>query len=270
MQKRMSGYGSLVVKVMDSQPVCPEFEPGTTEDSWCRGEIDSDNSKMFLFVSCLIALLGEALFSQPANQYVDNVLYTSLQSVIRNEKLDPTHLPDYTFEYTDKTFLGKVRGKVEYKEGSLSGLAQVGRASECQGPTNTSSGTVIHCTLSFNYLQPSYKGKVKYGLLPKLSIKADAELSTTLVVIGILKSPHERQAKVKTFSLRQIGQLTTHFTGLGPLNILMYALEENYKKRVAAEVTNVIVNRFQYALNLAVSQIPMPLSQVPMSMRVHY
>ncbi|GFY67985.1 uncharacterized protein TNIN_136201 [Trichonephila inaurata madagascariensis] len=214
---------------------------------------------MLLFVSCLIVLLGESLCSQPANQYVDNVLYTSLQSVIRNEKLDPTHLPDYTFEYTDKTFLGKVHGKAEYKEGSLSGLSQVGRASECQGPTNTSSGTVINCTLSFNYLKPSYKGKVKYGVLPKVSIEAKADVSSTLVVVGIVKAPNASQAKVQTFSLRQIGQLTTHFTGLGPLNKHMKVLEENYRSRVAAEVTNVILNRFQYALNLAVAQVPMPL-----------
>lgn len=103
---------------------------------------------------------GTALSSPSSNQYVDNVLHTTLQNVIQNERVDPTHLPDYTFEYSDKTFIGKVHGKAEYSEGFLKGLSQVTRASECQGPFNNSVGTVINCTLSFNYLTTGYKGKV--------------------------------------------------------------------------------------------------------------
>ncbi|GFV15416.1 hypothetical protein TNCV_4834421 [Trichonephila clavipes] len=33
------GYGSLVVKVMDSWPACYEFEPSTTVDPQCKWEM---------------------------------------------------------------------------------------------------------------------------------------------------------------------------------------------------------------------------------------
>ncbi|KAF8791274.1 uncharacterized protein LOC129959929 [Argiope bruennichi] len=214
---------------------------------------------MLFFVSCLILLAGESLCLPSANQYVDTVLHTTLQNVILNEKYEPTHLPDFTFEYTDKTFMGKVHGKADYKEGSLSGLSQVSRVGDCQGPLNVSGSTVINCTLGFNYLKTSYKGKVKYGVLPKVSIEAKAEVSATWVVVGIAKGFNQREATVKSFALRQIGQVTPHYTGLGPLNKYVKVLQENYKSRVASEVTNVINNRFKYALNLAVAQVPMPL-----------
>ncbi|GFT37248.1 uncharacterized protein NPIL_292421 [Nephila pilipes] len=113
-------------------------------------------------------------------------------------------------------------------------------------------------TLSNTPTKPFW-GKVKYGVLPKVSIEAKAEVSSTLVTVGIVTARNERQAKVQTFGLRQIGQLSTHFTGLGPLNKHMKVLEENYRSRVAAEITNVVLNRFKYALNLAVAQVPMPL-----------
>ncbi|GBM00395.1 hypothetical protein AVEN_179209-1 [Araneus ventricosus] len=231
--------------------------PMSQKDHWSTEAEDS--WKMLFFVSCLILFAGGALCLPSSNQYVDNVIHTTLQNVIQNEKYEPTHLPDYTFEYTDKTFMGKVHGKAEYKDGSLSGLSQVARAGDCQGPANISGSTVINCTLSFNNLKTSYNGKVKYGVLPKKGIEAKAEVSTTLVVVGIAKGLNERAASVKSFALRQIGQVTPHYTGLGPLNKYVKVLEENYRSRVAAEVTNVINNRFKYALNLAVAQVPMPL-----------
>ncbi|CAL1267756.1 unnamed protein product [Larinioides sclopetarius] len=214
---------------------------------------------MLFLVSSLVLFAGGALCLPSSNQYIDNVIHTTLQNVIQNEKYEPTHLPDYTFEYSDKTFFGKVHGKAEYKEGSLSGLSQISRVGDCQGPANVSGSTVINCTLSFNYLRTSYKGKVKYGVLPKVSIEAKSEVSTTLVVVGVVKGFNERDASVKSFALRQIGQVNPHYTGLGPLNKYVKVLEENHRSRVAAEVTNVINNRFKYALNLAVSQVPMPL-----------
>ncbi|GIX99352.1 hypothetical protein CDAR_470201 [Caerostris darwini] len=151
-----------------------------------------------------------------------------------------------------------INGKAEYKEGSLSGLSQVSRIGECQGPLNSSIGTTINCTLSFTNLKTSYKGKVKYGILPKVSIDAKAEVSSAIIVVGIVKTQYEAP-KVKTFGIKQVGQLNTHFSGLGPLNKHMKVLEENYRNHVAGEVSNVIHNRFQYALNLAVAQVPMPL-----------
>lgn len=178
---------------------------------------------------------------------------------MQNERLDPTHLSDFTFDYSDKTFFGKVHGKAEYSEGTLRGLSQVARASECQGPTNNSAGTVINCTLSFNFISTEYKGRVKYGVLPKVTIDAKANVSNTLITVGIVKALNEARPKVKTFGLRQIGKLSTKFTGLGPLNKQLGVLEDNYRSKVANEISGILSTRFQYALNLAVGQVPMPL-----------
>ncbi|XP_015921672.1 uncharacterized protein [Parasteatoda tepidariorum] len=212
-----------------------------------------------LSLFCLVLVCGGALAAPSGNQYMDNVLHTTLQNVIKSEKLDPTHLPDYTFEYTDKIFFTKVHGKAEYSEGSLSGLSQVIRISECQGPTNISSVTVINCTLSFNMLQTSYKGRVKYGVLPKVTIDANGNTSNAIVDVSVSKALHDSKATLRSYKVRQVRRLDTHFTGLGPLNKQMKVLEENYKGRVTQEVINVVQNRFQYALNLAVGQVPMPL-----------
>ena len=204
-------------------------------------------------------VIGQALASQSANLYMDNVVNTALQNVFRKEKLEPTHLPDFTFDYEDKIIGIKVKGKAEYNEGSLSGLSKVKRYSECEGPKNISSSTVVNCTLVFQSLNTSHKGKVKYGKIPKVSINAEGNIQYVYAKVGIVQPVSERNPKVKTFSFTTTGSMTTHFTGLGPLNKHMKVLEENYKNVIKAEVLNVIQTRFQYALNLAVASVPMPL-----------
>lgn len=196
--------------------------------------------------------------SPSANQYVDTVIYSALQNEIRNLKLDPVGLPDFTFEYKDKTFFVKVKGKAEYSQGTLNGLSRVQRYSECDGPRDISGSTTINCTLTFNNLQTSYKGKVKYGKLPKVSIDAKGDVRYTIINLGFAKSFNERNPRVHV-SFRNVGTVNTTFTGLGPLNNHMKVLEENYRTRVGTEVANVIANNFQYALNMAASSVPMPL-----------
>jgi len=201
--------------------------------------------------------MGESLASPSSNQYVDTVIHTTLQDVIRSEKLDPTHLPDYTFEYKDKTFYLTVHGKADYTGGSLNGLSKVKRYSECQGPKNVTAGTVINCTLAFDTLQTSYDGKVKYGVLPKVTIHAKGDVLYTIVDIEITK-PANQTPRV-TLKFRTVGTMSTNFSGLGPLNKHMKVLEDNYRGRVGSEVVNVISNRFRYAFEMAVANVPMPL-----------
>lgn len=100
---------------------------------------------------------------------------------------------------------------------------------------------------------------MKYGVLPKVNIDAKADVKPTLVTVGIVKAFNDNRPQVKTFGMLQVGQLLPKFTGLGPLNKQLGVLEDNYKSRIASEVINVILTRFQYALNLAVGQVPMPL-----------
>lgn len=189
---------------------------------------------------------------------MDSVI-VSLQNVLQREKLEPTHLSDFNFEYKDKKWGVTVHGKAEYSKGSLSGLSKVKRYSECDGPKNISSTTVINCTLVFEKLETSHKAKVKYGVLPKVNIDAKGNLQSLYVKVGIAKLFSQRNAQVKTFSFSTTGSMNTDFTGLGPLNKQTKVLQENYKSTVGAEVLNVIHNRFQYALNLAVASVPMPV-----------
>ena len=202
---------------------------------------------------------GQALASQSANLYMDTVINTALPSIIGNERLEPTRLSDFIFEYKDKIIGIKVKGKAEYTEGLMNGLSKVKRFSDCEGPINIPGRTSINCTLVFPNLEINHKGKVKYGKVPKVTINPKGNIQNVLIKVGIVKSVSESYPKVQTFSFTTTGLMTTHFTGLGPLNKQMKILEENYRKVVGTEVLNVIQSRFQYALNQAVASVPMPL-----------
>lgn len=192
----------------------------------------------------LLFFIGHALASQSANLYMDSV-NVALQNVLQKEKLDPTHLSDFSFDYKDKIWGVTVHGKAEYSKGSLSGLSKVKRYSDCDGPKNISSSTTINCTLVFERLETSHKGKVKYGVLPKVSIDAKGNLQSVYIKVGIAKSFSQRNAQVKSFSFSTTGSMNTDFTGLGPLNKQTKVLQENYKSVVGAEVLDVIHKRFQ-------------------------
>lgn len=213
----------------------------------------------FLFLFFTFFFIGHALAGQSANLYMDTVINTALQNVIRSEKLEPTHLSNFTFDYKDKKWGVTVHGKAEYSEGSLNGLSKIKRYSECDGPKNISSSTTINCTLVFQSLETSHKGKVKYGVLPKVTIHAKGNLQLVNIKVGIVKSFSERNPQVKSFSFSTTGSMNTDFTGLGPLNKQTKVLQDNYKSAVGTEILNVIKNRFQYALNLAVASVPMPV-----------
>lgn len=212
---------------------------------------------MFKYNYCFF--IGQSLASRSANQYVDTVINNALRNTIRSLRLDPTALPGYTFNYKDKAFFFSINGKAEYSKGTLSGLSRVQRYSECDGPRNITGSTVVNCTLTFNNLQTSHKGKVKYGKLPQVSIDARGDVRYTIINVGFAKSFNERNARVRTFSFRNVGTIQPTFSGLGPLNNQTKILQDNYRVRMGSEVTKVINNNFQYALNMAASSVPMPV-----------
>ena len=187
---------------------------------------------------------------------MDTVINTTLPSVIENERLEPTRLSDFIFEYKDKIIGIKIKGKAEYTEGFMSGLSNVKRFSDCSEQTNYPDATVFYCTLVFPNLEANHKGKVKYGKLPKITISAKENVQNVVITVGIVKYANKSNPEVESFWFKTTGLMTPHFTGLGPLNKQMEILEENYKQVVGIEVLDVIQDKFWPALNQAVASIP--------------
>ncbi|XP_054709010.1 uncharacterized protein LOC129218712 [Uloborus diversus] len=211
---------------------------------------------IFLVIAFLV---GSSVGSPLANQYVESVLNTALRNELRALNLDPAVVPGFVTEFQDKVaIIGKVKGKAEYEKGTLTGLGQVRRFTECQGPYYSFGTKSVNCTVGFDNLQLNYEGKLKYGKMPKVSIKGKANVTTTLLYIEVSSVPNGSQGSVKNFMFTQIGKLDVKFTGLGPLNKYTKFLEDGYKAHAQAEIFNSMSQRFQYALNRAFSLVPMP------------
>uniref|UniRef100_A0A2L2Y4S3 Mite allergen Lep d 7 n=1 Tax=Parasteatoda tepidariorum TaxID=114398 RepID=A0A2L2Y4S3_PARTP len=212
---------------------------------------------MFSAVFALLFTVGLTYGSPIANQYIDSVLNVALRNEIRSASLDPAVLNNFQTEFQDKVaIIGKVKGKAEYSKGTLSGLSQARRFSECQGPYYSFGAKSINCTITFNTLHINYEGKLKYGKVPKVNIKGKGDVTNTVIFIEV--TSQGGYPTLKNFLFQQIGFMKVTFTGLGPLNKFTKFLEDGYKSHVEAQVFNSVSQRFQYAMSRAVASVPMP------------
>ena len=112
-----------------------------------------------MFFHVIVFVIGQILASQPVDLYMDTLINTALQRVIREEKLDPTHLPSFSLDTNGYE-------RANFTEGSLKGFSYAKRVNECSEPQNVFGSTVTYCALIFPYLKANYKGKLKNVSVP--------------------------------------------------------------------------------------------------------
>lgn len=210
---------------------------------------------MLLKICAVLPLFYGVLAGPQADQYIDTVLVSALPGHLRMLNLDPASLPDFSTAFEDKVALiGKVKGNANFTNGNLTGLSKGRRMNSCGGPSYKFGALTINCTIGFQDLQTSYNGKMKYGKMPTVPIKGKANVTTTTVFIEASGQP----LKITNFHFLQTGNLQMKFTGVGkPLNKFLKVLEDGYRSHVAAQLMNSIAQRYRYALELAMTQVPM-------------
>ncbi|XP_054707667.1 uncharacterized protein LOC129217395 [Uloborus diversus] len=204
-------------------------------------------------ILALAFFVGVAVGSPIANQYVDSVLHTALPRELNYARLNPVLIPGFETRFEDKIpIIGKVKGEASYSRGNLTGLAQVRRYSECNGPYYKFGSKIINCTLGFDRLDLTYEGTLKYGKLPKVDIKGSSNLTGTVVFIEVANG------RLNNFLITRIAGLDVTFTGLGPLNKYTKFLKPDYIANAQRAVNWYITQPFNNALNAAFSTVPMP------------
>ncbi|GFT37242.1 DDE-1 domain-containing protein [Nephila pilipes] len=227
--------------------------------SLCVSGIVIEINTMFAAAFALIFLAGNALGSPIANQYVDSILNNALRNEIRAQSMDPAVLGDFNVEFKDKVIIiGNVKGRANFTHGHLAGLSNARRFSECQGPYYSFGARSINCTITFNNLQITYDGKLKYGKMPNVNIKGLANVSNTVIFFEVTQQNPGMRASLKQFLFHQIGSLNIKFSGLGPLNKYVKFLENGFRSFAQATIFNSMSQRYQHALNRAVGMVPFP------------
>lgn len=179
---------------------------------------------------------------------------------VRTQRLDPVGVSNFTTEFEDKVkIIGKVKGKAEFFNGELIGASKAKRFSECQGPYYSYGSKNYNCTIGFDDLKMNYDGKLKYGKMPKVNIKAKSEVTSTLFSVEVSQPGMMNYPMVKSFMPQKIGQLQAKFTGLGPLNKFTKFLEDGFKSHAQAVILNSMIEKVQYTLGVVVAKVPLPM-----------
>ncbi|KAF8791271.1 uncharacterized protein LOC129960773 [Argiope bruennichi] len=196
--------------------------------------------------------------SGTAESYLDTVLNTALQLEIRSLGFDPLPLPDFQAEFEDHVkIFGKVHGTVKYTEGLLHGLSHARRYGNCSGPYyGYGQQPFVNCSIKLDELGITFNGKLKYGKLPSTSIRAKANMSSTILSIGLSYYPFDL-IHLRSFSFLRIGQIQIKFTGLGSiLNKYLNVLETGFIEHAWPAIFNSVGKEFQFALANAFERIP--------------
>lgn len=173
--------------------------------------------------------------------------------------LDPADLDNLTVEFEDKVkIIGEVKGKADFFNGKVTGMSKVRTYSECQGPSYSYGSKRYNCTIDFYDLKISYDGKINYGKMPKVNIKAKANVTSMLVFLEIAQYPN-MSPTINSVVLKKIGQVNPKFTGLGPLNRFIKSLEDGFKHRALEILFDDMTGDLQTALGRAVSSLPFPM-----------
>ena len=173
--------------------------------------------------------------------------------------LDPAPISDFSIEFEDtmKVF-GTVKGKADFKDGTLSGLSNIYRQSECHShfqPANPYEPVVLNCTVAWEKLKVVYEGKMKFGKMPAVNVKGKAKLTSSSAFLEIVKDS-ARPILRKYICL--LGNMEIKFSGLGPFNRFMRVMTEGYKQQVTTRIFDTLTERLRYAFDRALSKVLFP------------
>ncbi|GFY70922.1 uncharacterized protein TNIN_260721 [Trichonephila inaurata madagascariensis] len=208
---------------------------------------------IFLF-SCL---LGAAFAGKSANQYVDNVLQTTLSQELRSLGLNPAPLTNFRTPFGPSGIYVN-QGEADFTFGNVTGLDHVRRKGDCSGPKNLRGELTINCTLSVYPVITSYKVVLRNGSNVYF-LRNQGHVSETLVHIEIAGRPQNYVGSVKNYRVDRLGLITPTFSQLPPaLNKYLKVLQDAYRTHVSTQLFNIFQQRYVYAFGRAFAYKPMP------------
>ncbi|XP_054708952.1 uncharacterized protein LOC129218657 [Uloborus diversus] len=212
---------------------------------------------MFQHIFLIACLAVSALASRSANQYIENVIQTSLPNEVRALGLDPAPLVNFNVQFGPQTVYGS-QGQANFTQGNVTGLTRVQRASECSGPTNFRGEITINCTLSLFPVTTGHKVWIRNGTNTFVS-RSVGNVDKTLVHVVIAGYPQNYVGSVKSFTITRLGQVRPSFVNFpAPLNKYLKVLKDVYQSQVTSQLYNIVQQRFVYALGRAIANKPMP------------
>ncbi|XP_013779163.1 uncharacterized protein LOC106463657 [Limulus polyphemus] len=211
------------------------------------------------FVGLLV--LGTTLGAtyRDSNNYLDTVLNINLQNEIRNLRMDPISLANFTTEIKDKVTVITVKVTSKYYDGEMTGLSQVQRWGNCSQPRYSYGNITINCTLAFNDLKVEYYSSMKYGVIPSVRVKGKTNITSVRAFVEFHANLTANYPVLKAFRIISGPiKMETIFSGLGPLNSFLSKLSQSYAAEVSNIVTNVIFSNFAYVLERSAVKTPLP------------
>ncbi|GIY20293.1 uncharacterized protein CEXT_92371 [Caerostris extrusa] len=208
---------------------------------------------IFLF-SCL---LGAAFAANSANQYIDNVLQTSLGRELQNYGLIPARLANFSTSIGASGVYRNV-GVAVFSNGNGTGFDRIKRKGDCSGPRNVRGEITINCTLSVFPIVTAYKTTIKNGSHVYYAAN-QGHVGETLLRLEVAGRPQNYIGFVKSFSVQSLGQITSTFSQLPPAFAkYLKVLQDAHRTNVTTQLFNLLNRNYASAMGRALANKPMP------------
>ncbi|KAF8776893.1 uncharacterized protein LOC129975836 isoform X2 [Argiope bruennichi] len=212
---------------------------------------------MLRLIFAAFFLLGVTFAANSANQYVDNVLQSSLRQELLSGNLLPAQLPDFRV-LLSLTKYRKGQTEVDFTFGNVTGLDKIKRKGDCSGPRNYKGEISINCTLSLYPLQSAHRTLVRNSTYTSVG-QVQAVITEVLVDLKIVGRPQNYLGLLKNFTVGNLNTLTPVFSNI-PAYIrgdLPY-LQKAYQTHVLGNLYGIFSQRYADAFRRAIAFKPMP------------
>ncbi|KAF8791624.1 uncharacterized protein LOC129960776 [Argiope bruennichi] len=205
----------------------------------------------------LFSFVLGAFAANSANQFVDNVLQTSLGRELVSAGLSPARLTNFK-AYFGPSGIYQNQGEADFSFGNATGLDRIRRKGDCSGPRNIRGEISINCTLSLYPIVTAYKTIVRNGSHIYI-VRNQGHVAETLISLEIIGRPQSYIGSVKRFNVDRLGLITPTFSQLpSQLNKYVKVLQDVYKANVSSELFNILQQRYVSAVSRAFAGKPMP------------
>lgn len=197
--------------------------------------------------------IGVAVASPSADQYIDNILQTSLPQELRVLGLDPAPLSNFNVRFGPQAL-----AEAQFTRGNATNLNRIRRKGACLGPKTYRGEITINCTLSLYPVLTQHQVYIRNGSAA-YSVRSQGNVAESLIFVAISGQPQSYIGSVKNFRVDRFGQITTSFSPFPtPLNKYAKVLQDTYSNQVSTELFNILQQRYVYAIGRAIANKPMP------------
>ncbi|KAF8776892.1 uncharacterized protein LOC129976515 [Argiope bruennichi] len=192
-----------------------------------------------------------------ANQYVDNVLQSSLEQELLSANLLPARLPGFTKVLSNTKYRNGVT-KVDFTFSSVIGLHRIKRKGDCSGPKSYKGEISINCTLILFPLQSVHRTVIKNSTYTSVG-KVEAAATEVLVDLQIVGRPQNYLGILKKFDVGSLDIITPIFSNI-PTHIINHLLDlqKTYQRHTLDNLYSILYQKYADAVGRAFSKMPMP------------